>query len=65
MVNGDIVTNVYVTDTCADIDIDIGNGEYKVMVVANNDIGPSIGNPFVDIGMYNMVSSVVELNILL
>ena len=49
MVNGDTVTTV--NDTSADIDVAIGNGEYTVMVVANNDVGPSTGNPSIDIGM--------------
>ena len=49
IVNGDTVTTV--NDTSADVDVAIGNGEYTVMVVANNDVGPSTGNPSVDIGM--------------
>ena len=48
IINGDTITTV--DGTSANIDVAIGNGEYTVMVVANNDIGPSYGNPFLHIG---------------
>ena len=47
-VNGN--TTITVTDTSVDITVAIGNGEYTVMVVANNDVGPSTGNPSANIG---------------
>ena len=52
-VNGGTITTV--ADTSADIDVAIGNGEYTVMVAANNDVGPSTGNPSVDIGNVSIV----------
>ena len=47
-VNGN--TTITVADTSVDITVAIGNGEYTVMVVANNDVGPSTGNPSANIG---------------
>ena len=44
------VTITTVNDTSANITVAIGNGQYTVMVAANNDVGSSSGNPSVDIG---------------
>ena len=52
-VNGN--TTITVADTSVDITVAIGNGEYTVMVVANNDVGPSTGNPSANIGKSSII----------
>ena len=54
IINGDTITTV--NDMSADTDVAIGNGEYTVMVVANNDVGPSYGNPFLHIGKSSIIT---------